>query len=142
MIRSSFISMAWQSMVSTVDPSRITVILSATYTTSLSLWLIIIIVMPCFLNSSIRSRRALESVSFSEEVGSSRISSFACFASALAISTSCCLPVPISFIRTLDDSDNPTIFRYLSASPYVSFQLMAFFFPRSFPRNIFSPIDI
>ena len=37
------------------------------------------------------------------------------FASALAISTSCCLPTPISLIKVLEDSSSPTIFKYLSA---------------------------
>jgi hypothetical protein len=80
-----------------VPPSRMMVILSATRRISLSLWEMMIEVMPCLRNSMSRLSSASESVSLSEAVGSSRISSLHVLAdSALAISTSCCLPTPIS----------------------------------------------
>ena len=56
-------------------------------------------VMPCFFSSRMRSRRLPLSSSFRAAVGSSRMSSFTFFDSALAISTSCCLPTPMSATR-------------------------------------------
>ena len=47
--------------------------------------------------------------------GPSRISS-RFFGQALAISTNCCLPTPISFNQCGKTPARPTIFRYLSAS--------------------------
>ena len=98
------------------------------------------IVIPSFLNCKRRSNKALESDSFNEDVGSSKINRFACFASAFAISTSCCFPTPISLIKVLGDSVSPTTFKYSSALPYVSVQSIANLCPRSFPKNRFSPI--
>ena len=77
-------------------PSRSTVIAVGDPAISFSLWEIRIEVMPCALNSSSRSSSASLSVSFRLAVGSSRISSFTSLDSALAISTSCCLPTPMS----------------------------------------------
>ena len=51
MMRPSLIFSAWQSIVSTVAPSRMTVIESATFASSLSLCEMMIEVMPCALNS-------------------------------------------------------------------------------------------
>ena len=141
MILASEISSSLEFIVSMVEPSLMTVILSATYETSLSLWEMMIIVIPCsFWSFFMRSRSALESVSLSDDVGSSRIRSLAFFAKALAISTSCCLPVPISLISVFEESVRPTISRYLSASAYVLFQSIHHFLPCSLPRNMFSPI--
>jgi hypothetical protein len=50
--------------------------------------------MPCALKPSSSSSSAALSFSFRLAVGSSRISSLTFFASALAISTNCCLPTP------------------------------------------------
>ena len=88
-----------------------TVILSATYAISLSLWEIMMDVMPSCLNLSSSSSRALESSSLREAVGSSRISSRAFLARALAISTICCFPTPISLINVWEDSLRPTVFK-------------------------------
>ena len=82
-------------IVSIVLPSRMTVTVSATFLISLSLWLMMIDVIPSSFRLRIRSSRWSESSSFSAAVGSSRISSLTSFESALAISTSCCLPTPI-----------------------------------------------
>ena len=84
--------------VSMVRPSRMMVTWSATRLTSLSLCEIRIDVMPCRLNSSSRSSSAWLSFSDRLAVGSSRISSLTSLLSALAISTSCCLPTPILVI--------------------------------------------
>ena len=62
------------------------------------------------------------------------------FASALAISTICCLPTPISLISVFEDSLRPTIFRYFVASACVFSHSIANCFPFSFPRNMFSPM--
>ena len=121
-------------------PSRITVILSATYETSFNLCEMIIDVIPCFLNSRRRSSRCFASLSLREAVGSSRIRSFTFFPSAFAISTSCCLPTPISLISVLDESLSPTMCKSSSALSNVSDQLIFALVPLSFPRNIFSPI--
>ena len=101
----------WTSSVSTVLPSRITVMRSATFITSFSLWVIRIEEMPCALEvlQQIASS-AFESVSLRLEVGSSRISSFTFLFSALAISTSCCLPVPMLVISVFGCSLRPTFF--------------------------------
>ena len=75
-----------------------TVILSATRAISLSLWEMMIAVMPCDLNCSSRFSSAALSVSLRLAVGSSRMRSCTFLASALAISTSCCLPTPMLVI--------------------------------------------
>ena len=75
MMRPSLIFSAWQSIVSTVVPSRSTVIESATLASSLSLWEIRIEAMPCDLNSSSRLSNASLSLSLRLAVGSSRMSS-------------------------------------------------------------------
>ena len=82
------------SRVSMVRPSRMIVIASATCSISLSLWEIMIEVMPLPCSPWSRSSRLVESSSLSAAVGSSRISSLTFLVSALAISTSCCLPMP------------------------------------------------
>ena len=68
MMRPSLIVSAWQSMVSTVVPSRSTVIWSATLASSLSLWEIRIEVMPWLLNSSSRLEQRV-AVAFVEARG-------------------------------------------------------------------------
>ena len=139
MMRSSL--MSFLERVSMVRPSRITVTLSATRFTSLSLCEIRIEVMPCRLNSSRRSSSAWLSFSLSEAVGSSRISSFTSLLSALAISTSCCLPTPILVISVLGSSLRPT---FLSRAPVrfsLAFQSMTPKVACSLPRKMFSAID-
>ncbi|MCY1551719.1 hypothetical protein D9M68_880660 [compost metagenome] len=85
------------SMTSTVVPSRITVMASATREISLSLCEIMIEVMPRDLSSSIKFSRVSLSFSFRLAVGSSRMRSLTSLARALAISTSCCWPIPRLF---------------------------------------------
>ena len=80
-------------------PSRITVTASETAAISLSLWEIMIDVIPRPLRPFISRSRFSESSSFSADVGSSRISSLTFFDSAFAISTSCCWPTPRYLIR-------------------------------------------
>ena len=109
MMRSSLIVSRRQSSVSTVVPSRRMVIESATLATSLSLCEIRIEVMPCSLSSSSRSSSASLSLSLRHAVGSSRISSLTSLASALAISTSCCLPTPMLVISVLGASLRPDL---------------------------------
>ena len=83
-----------------VRPSRMIVIASAICSISLSLWrdddrgdaL-------CPAARAAGRAGAAESSSLSAAVGSSRISSLTSLDSALAISTSCCLPTPMSLIR-------------------------------------------
>ena len=82
---------------------------SATLEISLSLWEIRIEEMPCALNWSSRFRSASLSFSFRLAVGSSRIRSFTFLESALAISTSCCLPTPRLVTSVSGDSFRPTI---------------------------------
>ncbi len=90
-----------------VWPSRRIVMLSATRITSPSLCEMMMHVRPWSRSSTMRSSRCLLSSSLSAAVGSSRMSSFTFLDKAFAISTSCCLPTPMSAIRV----------RGLSASP-------------------------
>ncbi len=109
---------------------------------SLSLWVMMMEVSTSFLNSISRSSSILASSSLREEVGSSKMSSFTFLEKALAISTSCCLPVPISLTRVWADSFSPTWRMWRSASLKVLSQSM---YPMEFlislPRNIFSTMD-
>ncbi|MCY1498365.1 hypothetical protein D9M68_323490 [compost metagenome] len=109
MMRSSLIGALRQSIVSTVAPSRSTVIESATLAISLSLCEMRIDAMPWRFSSSSSASSASLSFSFRLAVGSSRISSFTSFASALAISTSCCLPTPRSVTSVVGGSFRPTL---------------------------------
>ncbi len=128
-------------MVSTLLPSRMIVIESATAAISFSLWLIMMQVMPWLLNSRISSSRCAESVSFSAAVGSSRISSFTSLLIAFAISTSCCLPTPMLLIWVSGSSCRPTWFinsRAFWRAPTQSIPNR----PRtSLPRKMFSAIE-
>ncbi|CAM5592942.1 hypothetical protein SALBM217S_07078 [Streptomyces griseoloalbus] len=138
MIRSSVVSGAFTSSVSMVRPSRRMVTESATRRISFSLCEMMIEVMPCFFSSRIRSRSLPLSSSFSAAVGSSRISSFTFFDSAFAISTSCCLPTPMSATRVSGWSSSPTRRSTSVACLSVSFQLMNPRVACSLPRKMFS----
>ena len=141
MIWSSLISASRASSVETVAPSRSTVTRSATRRISFSLWLIRIEVIPCALNSIRRSRSFWLSVSCRLAVGSSRMRSFTFFDSALAISTSCCLPTPMSVTSVVGRSRSPTFRSNSSVWAKVSSQSMT---PRraiSLPRKMFSAMD-
>ena len=87
------------SSVSIVRPSRRIVTESAIASISLSLCEMITQVMPSSRSPRSRSSRCAESSSLSAAVGSSRMSSLTSLDSALAISTSCCLPTPMSMHR-------------------------------------------
>ena len=140
MMRSSVTSCF--AIVSIVLPSRMTVTESATFLISFSLWLMMIDVMPCPLRCRIRSSRWSESSSLSAAVGSSRMRSFTSFESAFAISTSCCLPTPMSMIFVVGFSRRPTRARSFDASKFVLFQSIRP--PRPFSsllRKMFSAID-
>ena len=89
-------------------PSRMIVIESEICSISLSLWEIMIEVIPLRRSPSSRVSRCWESASLSAAVGSSRISSLTSLARALAISTSCCLPMPMFLISVEGSSDRPT----------------------------------
>jgi len=141
MILSSLVSSTPLTRVSIVAPSRMTVISSATCSISLSLCEIIIEGMPCFFKSTMISRRCAESSSLRAAVGSSSIKSFTSFASAFAISTSCCLPTPMSFIRVFGFSLSPTLARYCEAFEIVCPQSIIPFFACSLPKNIFSAME-
>ena len=127
--------------VLTVWPSRSTVIVSAISATSPSLCEMMIEVSPWRLNSRMSSRSAALSFSFSDEVGSSRIRSSTFFDSALAISTSCCLPVPRLPISVAEFSLSPTFLSSSVARAWASCQSMMPFFAVSLPRKMFSAIE-
>src|SRR5665647_1328048 len=93
-IRSRVASGVFMSSVSMVRPSRMMVVRSAIDASSLSLWEIMMQVMPWALSWRSRPSRCSESWSFRAAVGSSRISSLTSLESALAISMSCCLRTP------------------------------------------------
>jgi hypothetical protein len=141
MMRSSLTSSARQSSVSTVPPSRRTVMESATFEISLSLWEIRIEEMPCALNWSSRLRSASLSFSFRLAVGSSRIRSFTFLESALAISTSCCLPTPRLVTSVSGDSLRPTTLSRSFVREKASDQSMTPYSAGSLPRKMFSAID-
>src|SRR3569833_1355027 len=108
MMRSVATAGALMSRVSTVWPSRMTVVCCAIATISFSLCEIMIEVIPRSRSRRSRSSRCAESVSFSAAVGSSRISSFTSLDSALAISTNCCLPTPSWPTGVVGFSSRPT----------------------------------
>ena len=116
MIRSWVTSPASMSSVSTVLPSRMTVMRSAISVISLSLCEIMIEVMPRSWSRRSRPSRCSESLSLSAAVGSSRISSRTSLDSALAISTSCCLPTPSWPTGVTGFSSRPTDVQQLPAS--------------------------
>ncbi len=88
-----------------------------------------------------RSSRCAESSSLSAAVGSSRMRSLTSFDSALAISTSCCLPTPMSVTTVVGFSRRPTRSRSWPASRLVWFQSIRPRLARSLPRKMFSAID-
>ena len=88
-----------------------------------------------------RSSRCRLSLSLSAAVGSSRISSFTSLDSALAISTSCCLPTPMSAIRVCGLSSSPTRSSSAAACVIVSCQLITPRVACSLPRKMFSAMD-
>ena len=102
-----------------VLPSRMMVTASATLRISLSLWLMMMLVTPCPFRWRIRSSRWPESSSLSAAVGSSRISSLTSLESALAISTSCCLPTLMCWTGVTGFSLRPTRASSLLASRLV-----------------------
>ena len=122
-------------------PSRMMVTASATLRISLSLWLMMMLVTPWPFRCRIRSSRWSESSSFRAAVGSSRISSFTSLDSALAISTSCCLPTLMCWMGVIGFSSRPTRASSLAASRLVLRQSTQ---PReaiSLPRKMFSAMD-
>ncbi len=141
MIRSSVVSGAFTSSVSMDRPSRMIVTESATLRISFSLWEMMIEVMPWFFSSRIRSRSLPLSSSFRAAVGSSRMSSLTSFDSALAISTSCCLPTPMSATRVSGCSSRPTRRSSSVAWRRVSRQLMSPRVACSLPRKMFSAME-
>jgi hypothetical protein len=105
------------------------------------LWEIRIDEIPCALNRSSRARSASLSFSFRLAVGSSRIRSLTFFESALAISTSCCLPTPRLVIRVSGDSSSPTVRSSSLVREKATDQSMMPYRACSFPRKMFSAID-
>ncbi len=140
-MRSWVTSSATMSSVSTVRPSRMIVVVSAISAISLSLWEIMIDVMPCALSWRRRPSRCSESLSLSAAVGSSRISSLTCLDSALAISTSCCLPTPSWPTGVTGSSSSPTRARRAAASELATFQSISPRCERSLPRKMFSAME-
>ncbi|RAO16843.1 hypothetical protein LUPAC07_03011 [Micromonospora noduli] len=142
MIRCWVTSSDRMSRVSTARPSRMTVVESAMAVISLSLCEIMMQVMPCSLRARNRSSRCAESMSLSAAVGSSRMSRRTFFDSALAISTSCCLPTPSWMTGVTGFSCSPTDASSFAASALAKFQSMSPLRPRrSLPRKMFSAID-
>ncbi len=141
MIRSSVVSGAFTSSVSMDCPSRMIVTESATRRISFSLCEMMIEVMPCSFSWRIRSRSLPLSSSLSAAVGSSRMSSFTFFDSALAISTSCCLPTPMSATRVSGCSSSPTRRSSSVACLSVSFQSIRPRLACSLPRKMFSAME-
>ncbi len=86
------------------------------------------------------SRWALSS-SLSAAVGSSRMSRSTRLDSALAISTSCCLPTPMSMALVAGFSDSPTRSSRAAASLVVRCQSTIPAEAFSLPRKMFSAID-
>ena len=117
------------------------VIWSATWLTSFSLWLMRIAEIPRSRNSVSSFRSAWLSASLSDDVGSSRISSFTSLDSALAISTSCCLPMPRSPTRVVGRSDSPTRPSSLRVRSWVSPQSITPAVAHSLPRKMFSAME-
>ena len=115
--------------------------MSATAAISFSLWLMITQVMPSARSPRSRSSRCAESSSLSAAVGSSRMSSLTSLESALAISTSCCLPMPMSRTGMTAFSRRPTRASSRSASWLVRFQSISPRVARSLPRKMFSAIE-
>ena len=98
-------------------------------------------VMPRPFRPSMRSSRCWESDSFSAAVGSSRIRSFTDLFRALAISTSCCLPTPISLMGVSGSSRSPTrasssVDRVRASAQSITPRLVG-----SLPRKMFSMMD-
>ncbi len=124
MMRFSSTPSALTSIVSIVLPSRIIVMESETCSISLSLCEIMIDAMPRLLSPRMRSSRCCDSVSLSAAVGSSRMSSFTDLFSALAISTSCCLPTPMFLIWVSGSSLSPTRASSSMARRFASTQLI------------------
>lgn len=141
-MRSSLTPSALTSSVSMVRPSRRIVMLSAIASISPSLCEMMIEVMPCCRKPRSRSSRCRESSSLRAAVGSSRMSSFTSFANALAISTSCCLPTPMSLISVSGSSRSPTCSISSSARRREAFQSIAPRLRGSLPRKMFSAIDM
>ncbi len=123
-----------------VWPSRMMVIESEIFSISFSLWLIMMLVMPSAWRPLSRSSRCSLSVSLRAAVGSSRISSLTSLASALAISTSCCLPTPMLRMGVSGLSSRPTMRRYFTARARFSCQSITPPLACSLPRNMFSVI--
>lgn len=143
MIRSS-VSPPSTGSVSMVRPSRRIVTESATDSTSFSLCEMRIAEMPWSRSSRIRSSSLRLSSSLRAAVGSSRMSSLTSLASALAISTSCCLPTPSAEIFVCGRSPvSPTRRSSRSVSRSVVDQEMKPPRPevRSLPRKMFSAMD-
>ncbi len=122
-------------------PSRRMLIESAMAAISFSLCEMITQVMPPSRRPRSSSSRWAESSSFSAAVGSSRISSRTSLDSALAISTSCCLPTPMSATGVTGFSGSPTRSSSSRASWLVRFQSIRPRVARSLPRKMFSAID-
>ena len=141
MMRSSSTPSAFTFSVSIVRPSRMIVISSATRSISLSLWLIMIELMPLLFSPRMRSSRCCDSASLSAAVGSSRMRSLTDLFSALAISTSCCLPTPMFLICVSGSSVSPTRARSSVARAFASRQSMTPNRPGSLPRKMFSVIE-
>ena len=74
-------------------------------------------------------------------MGSSRMRTRTSLPSALAISTSCCLPTPTSLTFVEGDSSSPTSAMSSFASALVRSQSMMPRVARSLPRKMFSAID-
>ena len=97
--------------------------------------------MPWARNSVSSLSSASLSASLSEAVGSSRISSLTSFDSALAISTSCCLPTPRLVIGVFGFSLRPTFFSTSRVRLNEVAQSMTPILAGSLPRKMFSAID-
>ncbi len=141
MMRSSSTASCFTSSVSIERPSRMIVIESAMASISLSLWEMMMLVMPRERRPRSRSSRCSESSSLSADVGSSRMSRRTSFASARAISTSCCLPTPMFLIWASGDSWSPTRAMSSSARRRATPQSMPNDPLTSLPRKMFSVIE-
>ena len=119
-------------------PSRMMVMESEICSISLSLWEIMMQVIPLLRSPLSSSSRCRESSSLRAAVGSSRISSFTSLASAFAISTSCCLPMPMLLICVFGFSRRPTRASSSVARRVASSQSMTPRVALSLPRKRFS----
>ncbi len=137
--------MSFTSQEPTYVPSRMIVMSSAICRISAILWLIYIIETPRDFNSLIIRNSASTSLSVSDEVGSSKITSLAFWLTAFAISTDCICPIDSVPSFALGLKLIFTSFNHFSASWFMVLWSTIFngpiFIKGYLPRYIFSAME-